>query len=203
MAEEGPPNSWEVISDNEDDAISSSFRTASRASTWTWEEWEEWRKSNKTPMSGSTDREFVPLWDGTPPMKTYERKVEIYEMKTKTPPEERAIKLLERLTEDAFDATETLDIQSLKTPDGVQKLLAFLRNVMEPIENQRVGRLVDEFLYELERNNTEEIREYDVRFRNLCKRTEAVIGMINPTFKAHVFLKKCKLPEMMKSQIIS
>ena len=103
-----------------------------------------------------TDKEYVPGWDGTPPMKTFEPKIEIYESKTKTPKEERGVKILERLTGEAFDATETLEIKELQHEEGVKTLFDFLRNSLEPPERQRVGKIADDFLSELSREKNQE-----------------------------------------------
>ena len=55
----------------------------------------------------------------------------------------------------------------------------FLRKELEPLEIQRVGKQIDEFVHELERYANEEIREYNTRFENQCKRAQAQIGKIN------------------------
>jgi len=81
--------------------------------------------------------------------------VQIFEASTKLPKERRGGRLLERLEGEAFDATETLDVASLSVPDGVALLMAHLRKKFEPIEVLRIGRIVDDFLYEFERRNGE------------------------------------------------
>ena len=102
----------------------------------------------------------------------------------------RAGRLLVRLEGDAFDACETLDTAELRSWGGVALLMKHLKSRFEPIEVLRVGRIVDDFLYEFERKNGEEMQEYDMRFTNLLKRFEAVAGPVNPVIKAHVSGKR-------------
>ena len=147
--------------------------------------------------------ETIPTYDGKTPFRIYERKVQIFEANTKLPKERRGGRLLERLEGEAFDATETLDVASLSVPDGVALLMAHLRKKFEPIEVLRIGRIVDDFLYEFERRNGEEMQEYDMRFTNLLARFEGVAGKVNPVIKAHVFLKRARLPAQVESQVVS
>ena len=85
-------------------------------------------------------------------------------------------KLLERLEGRAFDSCE--GIQDLETPTGVENLLDHLRTHFEPIEVFRRGRIVDDFVYDFERQPGEEIRDYDTRFNFLLRRFEAKAGQV-------------------------
>ena len=62
---------------------------------------------------------------------------------------------MERLEGRAFDSCE--GTQDLETPDGVENLLDHLRTHFEPIEVFRRGRIVDDFVYDFERQPGEEI----------------------------------------------
>ena len=64
-------------------------------------------------------------------------------------------------------------------------------------------RIVDDFVYDFERQPGEEIRDYDTRFNILWRRFEAVTGQVNPLIKAHVFLIKANLSSEKQSQIVS
>ena len=79
----------------------------------------------------------------------------------------------------AFDSCE--GIQDLDTPDGVESLLDHLRTHFEPIEVCRRGWIVDDFVYDFERQPGEEIRDYDTRFNILLRRVEAVAGQVSPS----------------------
>ena len=85
-------------------------------------------------------------------------------------------KLLERLEGRAFDSRE--GIQNLEKPTGVENLLDHLRTHFEPIEVFRRGRIVDDFVYDFERQPGEEIRDYDTRFNFLLRRFEAKAGQV-------------------------
>ena len=108
---------------------------------------------------------------------------------------------MERLERRALDSCE--GIQDLETPDGVENLLDHLWTHFEPIEVFRRGRIVDDFVYDFERQPGEEIRDYDTRFNILLGRLEAVAGQVNPLIKAHLFLRKANLSAEKQSQIVS
>ena len=100
-----------------------------------------------------------------------------------------------------FDSCE--GIQNLERPDGVENLLDHLRTHFEPIEVFRRGRIVDDFVYDFERQPGEEVRDYDTIFNILSRRFGAEAGQVNPLIKAHVFLRKANLSAEKQSQIVS
>ena len=108
---------------------------------------------------------------------------------------------MERLEARAFDSCE--GIQDLETPNCVENLLDHLRTHSGPIEVFRRGRIVDDFVYDFERQPGEEIRDYDTRFNILLRRFEAVAGQVNLLIRAHVFLRKANLSSEKQSQIVS
>ena len=57
----------------------------------------------------------------------------------------------------------------------------------------RRGRIVDDFVYDFERQPGEQIRDCDTRFNIWLRPFEAVAGQVNPLIKAHVFLRKANL----------
>ena len=58
----------------------------------------------------------------------------------------------------------------------------------ERIEVFRRRRVVDDFVYDFQRQLGEEIRDYDTRFNVLMGRFEAVAGQVSTVMKAHVLL---------------
>ena len=73
--------------------------------------------------------EHVPDWDGkSEPLRLYVRRVRLFQSNTNMPKWRQAGRLLERLKGDAFDKTEQLDPEKLKTDTGVEALLEYLRN---------------------------------------------------------------------------
>ena len=142
---------------------------------------------------------MIPTFDGTD-FRQYERRFRLFVSNTRVAPERRAGKLLERLEARAFDLCE--GVQDLGTPNGVENLLDHLRTHVDPIEVSRRGRILDDFVYDFERQPGEEIRDYDTRFNILLRRFEAVVGQVNPLVKAHVFLRKAILSAEKQSQIV-
>ena len=80
------------------------------------------------------------------------------------------------------------------------RMLDHLSTHFEPIEIFRRGRIVDDFVYDFERQPDEEFRDYDTRFNILLRRFEALAGQV---IKAHVFLRKATLSAEKQSQIVS
>ena len=76
---------------------------------------------------------------------------------------------MERLEVRASDSCE--GIQDLETPNGVENLLDHLGTHFEPIEVFRRRRIVDDFVYDFERQAGEAIRGYDTRFNILLRRS--------------------------------
>ena len=91
----------------------------------------------------------------------------------------------------------------METPTGVENLLDHLRTHFEPIEVFGRGRIVDDFVYDFERQPGEEIRDHDTRFNILWRHFEAAAGQVNPLIEVHVFLRKANLSAEKQSQIVS
>ena len=145
----------------------------------------------------------TPTFDGKTAFKSYLRRVELWMENTSCAMWKRGLKLLGKLEGDAWEHCEVLETKALKNDEGVTTLLNHLRRRFEQIEALRVGRTLDDFLYEFHRHPDEEIREYDGRFQQQLYRVEAIIGALNPVMKAHIFLKKARLPPEKQSQITS
>ena len=118
-------------------------------------------------------------------------------------PERRGVKLLEKLTGDAFDKLELVDPRTLKTWDGVDKFRQLLWGKYEPMERHRVGRVMDKFLEEFSRRGDEEMMDYNTRFDKEVMEVEKVAGTLAPTWKAHLYLKKMKLRDDKLSLILT
>ena len=156
--------------------------------------------SNDPRQYGDGRAKVIPQVDGTD-FRQYERRVLLFVSNTRVAPEREAGKLLERLEGRAFDSCE--GIQDLETQIGVENLLDHLRTHFEPIEVFRRGRIVNDFVYDFERQSGEEIMDYDTRFNILWRRFEAVAGQVNPLIEVHVFLRKANLSAEKQSQIVS
>ena len=67
---------------------------------------------------------------------------------------------------------------SLKTTDGVAKFIDLIRKRYEPLENYRVGRIMDQFMYEFTRKPDEEILDYNTRFDRELAEVEKSAGTL-------------------------
>ena len=94
-------------------------------------------------------------------------------------------------------APDNWAVRDVLTKERVQMGPILLMFGLDP----RRGRIVDDFVYVLERQSGEEIRDYDTRFNILLRRFEAVAGQVNPLIKAHVILRKANVSAEKQSQI--
>ena len=74
----------------------------------------------ETPKTG---KDYVPEYNGSTPMREYERRVKMFEASTGIDDSHRGQKLMERLSGAGWLATESLDLRDLKHPKGVERLL--------------------------------------------------------------------------------
>ena len=85
---------------------------------------------------------MIPVFDGTD-FRQCERRVRLFVSRT------RVVSFLERLEGHAFDLCE--GIRDWQTPKGVEILLDHLRRYFEPIDVSRQGGVVDDFVWDFER----------------------------------------------------
>ena len=84
--------------------------------------------------SPKTGEDYVPEYSGASPIREYEWRVRLFEVSTGIDESYRAQSLMERLSGASWQATESLDLQELKNPKGVERLLAHLWQELEPLE---------------------------------------------------------------------
>ena len=111
--------------------------------------------------------------------------------------------MLSRLTGDTWEKTEMLDPKSLLRPDGASILIQYLRDKYEPIEHRKIGKIMDEFMYSFDRHRDEEIMDFDTRFDKEIAKAEQAAGTISETWKAHLYLKKMRLPSEKESLVLT
>ena len=167
-------------------------------STWKWSRGEEDR------ATGGGRDDDPPEWDGkSVPLIRYLRLVEIWRSHTRTNLTRQGPKMLGRLTGDAFEKTELVDPSILKTEEGAQTLINYLKDKYEPIEHRKVGKIMDDFMFSFDRKYEEEIQDYDTRFDKELSRAEAAAGQLSPMWKAHLYLKKMKLGPEKESLVLT
>ena len=88
----------------------------------------------------------IPEWDGKSCHRTtYFRKIDLWEATTGVDPNKRGLRLLTKLTGEAFEKLEHVDPKSLVSEDSVQKFKKCVVDVYEHIEDYRVGKIMDTF----------------------------------------------------------
>ena len=73
---------------------------------------------------------------------------------------------------------EFLDPNSLKVENGVQLFKQHIQKRLEPLENHRVGKVMDTFIFAFSRKADENIADYDDRFHKELREVEKVSGTL-------------------------
>ena len=84
------------------------------------------------------------------------------------------MRLLENLTGDAFEKVESVDLNSLYQPDGVNCFKKIVWRKYEPMERCRDGRVMIKFFDTFDRKHDEEIMDYNTRFDKQLEQAEKV-----------------------------
>ena len=196
----------------EDEAAGDASRRQS-ASTMEDETWaggegtasldEDGGSSNKTTAPKASGKEFIPEYDGSGPMREYQRRVKLFEMSTGIDPSFRAQKLMEKLTGNAWLATESIPLESLKHPDGVSRLLDHLWKELEPLEFLRTFQTLADFYKGFRRSRGQEFVAYDMEFRRHGQRLEEIGAGLSGVTRAYWFLEKAGLSSELRKQVVA
>ena len=154
-------------------------------------------KSQQLPKSG---KDFIPEFDGTTPMREYQRRVQLFQVSTTIDPCYRAQKLMEKLTGTAWLATESIPLESLKHAEGVQRLLDHLWKELEPLEFLRTFQTLADFY---RRHKGQEFVAYGMEFRRHGQRLEEIGAGLTGATKAYWFLEKAGLPPELRKQVVA
>ena len=147
------------------------------------------QSSSKTTAAKS-GKDFIPEFDGTAPMREYQRRVNLFEISTTIDPSFRAQKLMEKLTGTAWLATESIPLETLKHPDGVKRLMDHLWKELEPLEFLRTFQTLADFYKGFRRQRGQEFVAYDMEFRRHNQRLEEIGAGLAGVTKAYWFLEK-------------
>ena len=158
-------------------------------------------KTSTAPKSSGKD--FIPEYDGTGPMREYQRRVKLFELSTGIDPSFRAQKLMEKLTGNAWLATESIPLESLKHPDGVTRLLEHLWKELEPLEFLRTFQTLADFYKGFRRGKGQEFVAYDMEFRRHGQRLEEINAGLSGVTKAYWFLEKAGLSPELRKQVVA
>jgi hypothetical protein len=151
----------------------------------------------------NTGKELIPCHDGKVSMREYERRVRLFQSFTSIDLEYQAGKLIEKLSDEAWAATESLDVQSLKCKQGVDMLLKHLWNELEPLAYLRTFNTLSFFFKHFKRQRGQEMVSFDSEFRNQCKRLDEIGSPLAGTAKAYWYLEKASISEELKRQVVS
>jgi hypothetical protein len=175
--------------------------------SWTQASWKDksWKADKADDGYNKKDRDGdVPEWDGKASHRaTYFRKIDLWIATTGVDPKKRGVRLLAKLTGEAFEKLENVDPKSLMIEDGVEEFKKRIEEVYEPIEDYRVGKIMDHFLYDFYRARDQEIIDYNLAFAREVFKVEKVAGELSDKWKAHLYLNKMKLSTTMKSQVLT
>ena len=72
----------------------------------------------------------VPEWDGKTHRTIYFREIDLWSASTGVPPGLRAIRLLQKLTGQAFDKLEHVSPDEIRNPNGIARYKELIENVM-------------------------------------------------------------------------
>ena len=118
-------------------------------------------------------------------------------------PDDRGCRLWQKLKGEAFEKLENVDPTALKVWNSIEKFKEHIVEVYEPIEDYRIGKIMDSFLDDFQRKNDQEIIDYNLAWQRELLKVEKVAGELKDKWKAHLYLKKMRLSTLQKSQILT
>ena len=155
---------------------------------------------SKAPKVG---KDNIPEYDGSYTMREYQRRVRLFEISTSIDPSYRAQKLMEKLSGNAWLATESIPLESLRHPQGVERLLQHLWSELEPLEFLRIFSTLADFYKNFRRTRGQEFVAYDMAFRMHLQRLEEINAGIDGVTKAYWFLEKAGLSAELRKQVVA
>ena len=164
---------------------------------------EDGASSSKASAPKASGKDFIPEYDGSSPMREYQRRVKLFEMSTGIDPSFRAQKLMEKLTGNAWLATESIPLESLKHPEGVSRLLDHLWKELEPLEFLRTFQTLADFYKGFRRSKGQEFVAYDMEFRRHGQRLEEIGAGLTGVTRAYWFLEKAGLSSELRKQVVA
>ena len=148
-------------------------------------------------------KDKTPEFDGSTTMREYQRRVRLFEISASIDPSYRAQKLMEKLSGTAWLATESIPLESLKHPRGVERLLKHLWAELEPLEFLRVFSTLADFYKGFRRAKGQEFVAYDMAFRMHLQRLDEIHAGISGVTKAFWFLEKAGLSAELRKQVVA
>ena len=132
---------------------------------------------------------------------TYFRKIDLWVDTTGVEKSHQVTRLFQKLSGEAFDEMEHLDTRMFKGFEAIEEYKKAIDDVYEPVEDHRVGKVMDEFLDDFASRKGQEIIDYNLSWQKELAKAEKVAGQLTDKWKAHLYLKKLE-PEQ-KSQVLT
>ena len=103
--------------------------------------------------------------------------------------------------DDRFKKTRAKQQEMSKLLKETQKEL--IENAYEPIEDYRIDKVMDEFLFHYSRNKSQEVVDYNRTWDTEIKKVEKHAGPLPERWKAHLYMNKMRVNDMQRSQIMT
>ncbi len=160
-------------------------------------------QQSSKPREPKTGKEIIPSFDGSTPLRDYRRRVQLFLSTTGIDPEFRAGRLVEQMTGVAWKTTETLQMDRLRSPQGVEYLLEHLQAELEPVEHLQVFGTLQQFFKSFRRARGEEFVTYDMNFRSQMQKLEEIDAGLHGIIKSWWFLECAGLSQELRKQVIT
>ena len=98
---------------------------------------------------------------------------------------------------------EHVDPMSLKKTDGVRVFKDLVEKAYEPIEEFRIGKIMDDFLFRFYRRNDQDIAVFNQAFDSDMRRIVEAAGELNPRWTTHLWFTKSGLTYDQRTKLLT
>ncbi|CAE7456103.1 RE1 [Symbiodinium sp. CCMP2592] len=228
----GPPATWTGTSSSTWERFGDPSTTwsAGRPTAGSWDGWQSgWDSARhqgaSTPApatykpdypayngsKGPSERLIVPTFTGESEgngdlgtsARSYLRQVSAWEKMTKLAPDERALVLYQHLSGSAWVNSESLNVEELARPDGVDRLREWIRQHYLDVEVTQVGRSLSDLFRKLRRRPQQSFRDYAAEFNRLLARVLECGCALPDVANAWLFVDRANLDESTEVSLLA
>ncbi|CAE7603954.1 GIP, partial [Symbiodinium microadriaticum] len=160
---------------------------------------------------GPSERLIVPSFSGDienggdlgSSARSYLRQVSAWEKMTKLAPDQRALVLYQHLAGSAWVNSESLSVDELARPDGVDRLREWVRQHYLDVEVTQVGRSLSDLFRKLRRRPTQSFRDYAAEFNRLLARVVECGCALPDVANAWLFVDRANLDESTEVSLLA
>ena len=160
---------------------------------------------------GPSERLIVPSFSGDienggdlgSSARSYLRQVSAWEKMTKLAPDQRALVLYQHLAGSAWVNSESLSVDELARPDGVDRLREWVRQHYLDVEVTQVGRSLSDLFRKLRRRPTQSFRDYAAEFNRLLARVVECGCALPDVANAWLFVDRANLDEATEVSLLA